>query len=135
MVTGENARFTDLTACADQCGGVALALGEESETAISECISDAACDESSLDACFAGELGGSSAEVCQRSWDVLQLCNFDSVLAMLGLPPLDEAQFFIDCAAEFEADPDGTLARVECLEREQMVDPSCTSGALNCGFF
>ena len=134
-VTGEGQRFNNLTACADECGGVVLALGEDSATPVNECIANAMCDADRLDACFSGDLAPASREICERSWNVLQLCNINDVLVMFGSPPLEETQFYIDCDAQYTADPAATIAQVECVEMSYVQDPSCLSAAFNCGFF
>ena len=128
QVTGDGARFTDLIACADRCGGVALAQGEGGGEAVSECINQAMCDAEALDACFSGDLSDPSLETCQRSWAVLELCGISATL--------DEATFYTDCAAEYAADPAATLAKVECLETNfDPTDIFCLGALATCGAF
>ena len=91
-------------------------------------------DADRLDACFSGDLAPASREICERSWNVLQLCNINDVLVMFGSPPLEETQFYIDCDAQYTADPAATIAQVECVEMSYAQDPSCLSAAFNCGF-
>ena len=127
-VTGEGERSDTLTACADRCGGVALAQGEGGAEAIAGCIENAECDDSALNACFDGVLTDPSLAVCERSWAVLEICGVAAFS--------DEATFYIDCAEEYALDPSATLAKVECLEMN--VDPSdffCLNAFTMCGAF
>jgi len=86
------------------------------------------CDENALDACFTGNLSDPSLEVCQRSWAVLEMCGIAG--------SLDEASFYVDCAAEYATDPVATLAKVECLEMSfDPADLFCLGALAMCGAF
>jgi hypothetical protein len=86
------------------------------------------CDDDALDACFSGNLSDPSLDTCERSWAALELCGVTT--------GLDEASFYVDCAAEYAANPAGTLAKVECLEMNyDPADLFCLGALSMCGVF
>jgi hypothetical protein len=126
----------DSAVCEAECAGVALANGEEGATLMSECLSEAingepACSPEAIDACFAGELAPPSEEICARSWAAHNVCP--PIDWLFGAP--EEADFLSECDAEFRADPNTVIARVECFEEAGMnaaSDPFACFATINC---
>jgi hypothetical protein len=117
--------FSTVEECAEICVGTAWAVEDVDGERVNECLLAAEedlCNNESFATCFDGNIQGGTQELCDRGWEILNLCGLS------GLLGLTEAQFYQDCEFEVINNYDGQLALVECLEMVYQMDPTCFSG-------